>query len=92
MLAHPPRARSDASVSNFAGNPRINIRKHGGVMHAFLSVRNAFPVLSSHFYGVFFLVNRVSGIAISEKSLINCLLKFTNPRKDWMSVTVFGVG
>ena len=91
-LAHPPSARSEASVLKRSGCPAWNMRKHGGSMLAFLSRWKASSASLLHSNGVSFLVSLVSGMAILEKSLMNCRLKFRNPRKDCISLTVLGVG
>jgi ABC-type sugar transport system ATPase subunit len=38
MLAQPPKAKSNAFVSNFISTPSMNILKHSGVTYAVLSV------------------------------------------------------
>ena len=61
-------------------------------MLAFLSRWKASSASLLHLNGVSFLVSLVSGIAILEKSLMNYWLKFRNPKKDCISLTVLGVG
>jgi hypothetical protein len=86
-LAHPPKARSEASVSKRRGCPAWKMRKHGGVMLAFFSCWKASSASLLQTKGVSFRVSCVSGLAILEKSLMNCRLKFRNPRKDYTPLT-----
>ena len=60
-------------------------------MLIFLSCQKASLASLLYLNRVSFLVSLVSRIAILEKSLINCQLKFRNPKKDCISLTVFSV-
>ena len=60
-------------------------------MLIFLSFQKASSASLLYLNRVSFLISLVSRIAILEKSLINCRLKFRNPRKDCISLTVLGV-
>jgi hypothetical protein len=68
------------------------MRKHSGSMLALLSFWKASLASLLYLNEVSFLVSLVSGMAILEKFLMNCRLKFRNPRKDCISLTVLGVG
>ena len=61
-------------------------------MLAFLSCQKASSASLLQTKGVSFYVSLVRGIAILEQSLINCQLKFRNPRKDCISFTFLGCG
>ena len=60
-------------------------------MLAFLSRQKASLASLLYLNVVSFLVSLVSRIAILEKSLINYQLKFRNPKKNYISLTVLGV-
>ena len=60
-------------------------------MLAFLSRQKASSAFLLYSNRVSFLVSLVSRIAILEKSLINCQLKFRNSRKNCISLTILGV-
>jgi hypothetical protein len=59
-------------------------------MLAAFNASKASFAFSSYTKGTSFLVSLVMGRAIFEKSLIKTWLKFTNPRKDCMSLTFLG--
>ena len=91
QLAYLLSARSKVLVLKRSSYPAQNIQKYSSSMLAFLSCQKAFLASLLYLNRVSFLVSLVSRIAILEKSLINYQLKFKNPKKDYISLTILSV-